>query len=151
VRLTLSLRLVEVIDLYQKGWGEYLIFSGAVLDKTSPSNASVMRNMAISRGVPSDKILIDEQAETTDANAKEVAGLIAERDIDSIVLVTSGYHQRRAYLEFSRQLTDVEILNGPVAKDRDWSMWWWLTPRGWWLAGSETVKVSVLMVVGIWR
>jgi uncharacterized SAM-binding protein YcdF (DUF218 family) len=67
--------------------------------------------------------------------------MIASNDIKSIILVTSGYHQRRASLEFSKRTTGVTILNHPVAQDQDWSMWWWTNPRGWSLAVGEFFKI----------
>jgi len=55
--------------------------------------------------------------------------------------VTSGYHQRRASLEFNKQAESVNIRNYPVTEDNDWGWFWWATPRGWWLAGGELVKI----------
>src|SRR5450759_4182567 len=40
------------IGLYKNGWSKTLIFSGAAMDKSGPSNAAVMKKLAISAGVP---------------------------------------------------------------------------------------------------
>jgi uncharacterized SAM-binding protein YcdF (DUF218 family) len=65
-----------------------------------------------------------------------------------VILVTSGYHQRRSELEFKKVNTNITVLNHPLLKDKDWSLWWWATPRGWWLAGSEIVKIVIFHVGG---
>lgn len=134
-------RTNHAISLYQNEWAPLLIFSGAAQDKTGPSNALAMRQLAIAAGVPARDILIEEDSANTQQNAENTNQLLAENDIKSVILVTSGYHQRRASLEFNRKLNDgVTIQNSPTS-DKDWNWYWWATPRGWWLAGGEFVKI----------
>ena len=136
-----SARTQHAVDLYKNGWAPLLIFSGAALDKSGPSNAEAMRQSALDAGVPSEAILIEEYSENTNQNATNTKSVVEANDIKKVILVTSGYHQRRANLEFGSQLgSDVVIKNSPT-QDSDWSWYWWLTPRGWWLAASEFVKV----------
>jgi uncharacterized SAM-binding protein YcdF (DUF218 family) len=141
-------RANQAINLYKNGWSNKLIFSGAAQDKSGPSNAAVMKSLAINAGVPESDILIDEYSETTGENAVNSQTIFAENNIKRVILVTSGYHQRRASLEFNKRTGDVVILNSPTQTDKDWSFWWWLTPRGWWLATSEIVKIVVFYVTG---
>lgn len=129
------------IDLFTKGWADTLVFSGAAQDKTGPSNAAAMKTQALNAGVPEMAILIDEDAANTQQNAQNTQSIFASNNIHDAILVTSGYHQRRASLEFNKLTDAVEIRNYPVVNDQDWSWFWWLTPRGWWLAGGEVVKV----------
>jgi uncharacterized SAM-binding protein YcdF (DUF218 family) len=138
------------INLYKNGWAKVLIFSGAAQDKSGPSNAAVMKNLAISAGVPNDKIYIDEYATTTGQNAKDTQTIFAMHNIKSVILVTSAYHQRRASLEFNKRTSGVVILNSPAKYDSDWSFWWWTTFRGWWLVGGETIKIIIFYIAGIW-
>jgi uncharacterized SAM-binding protein YcdF (DUF218 family) len=134
------------IDLYKNGWADTLIFSGAAQDKSGPSNAEAMQLQAVQAGVPSSAILIDGDSESTQQNAHNTQTIVANRGYTNIILVTSGYHQRRASLEFNKQAESVEIRNYPVTHDGDWSWFWWLTPRGWWLAGGEIVKIIAFYV-----
>jgi uncharacterized SAM-binding protein YcdF (DUF218 family) len=134
-------RTDEAISLYQNGWSDTLIFSGAAQDKSGISNAAAMKQRAISAGVPTSAILLDEYSETTKQNAENTITIFASNNITKVILVTSGYHQRRASLEFNKRAEGVTILNHPVANDQDWSMWWWVTPRGWTLAVSELFKI----------
>ena len=136
------------INLYQTGWAPTIIFSGAAEDKTGPSNAAAMKLRALEAGVPESVIQVEEYSETTKENAQNTRSIIGEQGYERIILVTSGYHQRRASIEFERLASDVTFLNYPVTDDQDWSAWWWLTPRGWWLAGVETVKILVTSIQG---
>lgn len=141
-------RTNEAIKLYKNGWSDKLIFSGAASDKDSPSNALVMKKIALEAGVPDSAIQIDELAETTKQNAQNVQAMYKDVNIKSIILVTSGYHQRRASLEFGKISSDVKVINHSVGSDKDWSMWWWLTPTGWYLALTELFKVILFFIVG---
>ncbi len=135
-------RADEAIKLYEAGWSDLVIFSGAALDKTGPSNASSMRKQAIAAGISADHILVEEESTTTAENARNTARLLEERSLSRIMLVTSAYHQRRASIEFSKYLSEgTAIVNHPVANDNQWSSWWWLTPYGWWLGLGEIAKI----------
>jgi uncharacterized SAM-binding protein YcdF (DUF218 family) len=137
-------RVDEGIRLYKAGWGSKLIFSGAAADPKSPSNAEAMERRAITAGVPEDSIMIEKFSRTTAENAHNTAKFITDNSIHRIVLVTSAYHQRRALLEFKETLgSSVTVMSHPVSHDKQWAgLWWWTTPRGWWLAGGELVKIA---------
>ncbi|MEO5949896.1 MAG: YdcF family protein [Candidatus Saccharimonadales bacterium] len=141
-------RTNEAINLYKAGWGKKLIFSGAAADKSGPSNAKAMQGLAEQAGVSDSDIIIEEYGETTKENAEKTRNIFNEYNIKSVILVTSGYHQRRAGLEFSQRSPDVTIRNHPVASDAQWSSWWWLTPTGWYLALSEFFKIIAFYVGG---
>lgn len=142
-------RTDSAIQLYKQGWAQLLIFSGAAEDKTGPSNASVMRLRAINQGVPAGDILIEGYSETTKQNAEKTETIFDTHHIKSIILVTSGYHQRRASLEFhKRSQGRVAILNHPDSNDKDWSSRWWMTDRGWYLAVTEFFKTLVFYAGG---
>ena len=136
-------RADEAIRLYKNGWADHLIFSGAAQDKSGPSNAAAMQARAVEQGIPAAAISIDEDAATTQENAANSQTIFETNDIHSAILVTSGYHQRRASLEFTKRAGDATVILNHPTEDKDWSIWWWTTPRGWWLAGGELVKVFV--------
>jgi uncharacterized SAM-binding protein YcdF (DUF218 family) len=134
-------RTAAGIELYKNGWADTLILSGAAQDKSGPSNAQAMRLQAERAGVPESAIIIDEDAESTQQNAQNTRTIFGNQGYEDIILVTSGYHQRRASLEFNKLAENVTIRNYPVTQDSDWGWFWWLTPRGWWLSGGEVVKI----------
>lgn len=143
-------RTEEAITLYKDGWASKLVFSGAAEDTSGPSNAAVMRDIAVDAGVPRENIIIDEYSQTTKQNAEETAAILNKDSISSVILVTSAYHQRRTYLEFTHLLNSVQIRNHPVKQDKQWSSWWWLTPTGWFLALGELARI-IMFYVGITR
>jgi uncharacterized SAM-binding protein YcdF (DUF218 family) len=142
-------RVNWAINLYKNGWSNKLVFSGAASDKSGPSNAAVMKDLAVEAGVPEGNIYIDENSATTGENAKNTNNIFEQNGIKKVILVTSAYHQRRASLEFNKHNSGVVILNGPVLIDKDWSFWWWTTLRGWWLVGGELVKILIFFIAGI--
>lgn len=141
-------RTAEAIKLYQNGWAPKLILSGAAQDKSGPSNAAAMGRQAEAAGVPSDAIILEDQSETTQQNAEKTQTIFEENDINSVILVTSAYHERRASLEFAARSQHVLVRRHPVAADGQWSGWWWLTPQGWYLALSELVKIAIFYIGG---
>ncbi len=143
-------RTNTAIDLYKNGWAKKLVFSGAAQDKTGPSNAAAMKTIALVAGIPESAIFLDEYSATTKQNADNSQEIFASHNIKSVILVTSGYHQRRASLEFNKHTAGVKVLNHPTVNDKDWSFWWWTNPRGWWLATNEAAKIIVFYVEGIW-
>lgn len=140
-----SVRAAEAITLYKNGWGKYLIFSGAAADISGPSNAEMMKQQAVDAGVPNDIIITDNESQTTKQNAEQTEIDLRRYNINRLIVVTSPYHQRRAGLEFKIIAgPSVTIVNHPAPNDPDWPWYWWLTPRGWWLAGSELVKIGAV-------
>ncbi len=129
------------IDVFMNGWADALVLSGAAQDKSGPSNAAAMKLLAVNAGVPAAAVFIDEEAANTQQNAQNTQSIFIQQDFNDIILVTSGYHQRRASLEFNKNTDAITIRNHPVIVDEDWNWVWWLTPRGWWLAGGEVIKI----------
>lgn len=129
------------IELFNNGWANALVLSGAAQDKSGPSNAAAMKLQAVNAGIPESAIYIDEEAVNTQQNAENTKSIFEQNNFKDVILVTSGYHQRRASLEFNKRADGITIRNYPVINDQDWSWFWWLTPRGWWLAGGEVVKI----------
>lgn len=141
-------RTQEAITLYEHGWAPRLIFSGAALDKSGPSNAAVMRQQAINQGVPASAITIEQQSETTEQNAAKTSSILESKDTKSAVVVTSAYHMKRTMMEFRKKAPNIAFRAHPVTADDQWSVWWWTTPYGWYLAVSELVKITIVQFGG---
>jgi len=136
-------RTLKAVELYKQGLAPKVLFSGAALDPLSPSNAKVMKDVALEAGVPDADIMIEESAKNTAQNASKSQGILDSTKYDMIILVTSPYHQRRAYLEFKDKLNDEVVVLNVSSSDESWSSRWYLTPRGWWLGLSESVKTAL--------
>ena len=140
-------RVREGVQLYQAGWAPTIVMSGAARDE-GVSNAVAMKQIAIELGVPDQQIIIEEQSQTTLENARFIQSLLEQHTIRSIILVTSPYHQRRAYMSFRYFLgTDFIIMNHSAAD----SIWrkngWWRTGWGQHLTWSELQKVLYLPIL----
>jgi uncharacterized SAM-binding protein YcdF (DUF218 family) len=135
-------RTDEAIKLYQQGWAPRLIFSGAAQDKTGVSNAEAMKRRAERAGIPSDAVTIDETSSNTQENAENTRQYILLYQLKRIIVVTSAYHQRRASLEFQKQVgAEIQIINHPVVYDKQWRPYWYFTFYGWWLLFGELIKI----------
>ena len=144
-------RADQGIALFKNGWARRLIFSGAAVDKSGPSNAKAMETRALAAGVSAEAILLDEKSATTNENAENVIKIAHQNGYKSLIVVSSGYHVRRVLMEFQRSNSGLTILTHPVTQDKDWGRFWWTTPRGWSLAGSELVKDAITATGGIDR
>lgn len=127
---TKGARAAAAASLYHAGLAPAIIFSGASEDPNSVSSAALMARAAMALGVPPDAILLEESARTTEDNAQFVRELMRAMNFRSALLVTSGYHQRRAAVTFARAFagTGTRFANVP-ADDPDWDpVLWWLHP-----------------------
>ncbi len=140
-------RAKSAIDLYKKGWAKLIIFSGAAADPDSPSNAAVMKQLAVKNHVPESAILVEGESDTTRENAEKTKSLLDKYNIKTAIITTSPYHERRALWEFKQAAPDVDFRTKPAA-DRAWDFWY-LKPTGWWRALSELIGISVLVVRGM--
>ncbi len=119
-------RTAEAVKLYKQGYAKTLVFSGAAADSKGPSNAAAMRSDAVAAGVPSKAIIIEEDSASTLENALRTAPIIKDLGAESIILVTSPYHQRRASLNFRQILGPKVVIINHSATDSAWrkSSWW---------------------------
>lgn len=133
-------RTFHGVNLYKKKYADKLIFSGAAKDPKSASNAEIMKNIAINRGVPVADIIIEERSRDTKENAAQTSKIIGEHK--KIILVTSAYHQRRMLNEFQKAFPEgVTFINSP-AEDKNWKKSsWFLSPYGWWISITEPLKL----------
>jgi uncharacterized SAM-binding protein YcdF (DUF218 family) len=142
-------RTEEAVRLYNDGWAPNLIFSGAALDPSGPSNARTMAADARRAGVPASAIHLDETAANTRQNASGVEKIVHDEDYHSVILVTSPYHQRRAYIVFKRTLGQSFAIINHSSFDQAWRRsHWWATSESRDLTLSELQKVVYELISG---
>jgi uncharacterized SAM-binding protein YcdF (DUF218 family) len=84
-----------------------------------------MRRLLSALGVPEHAMVLEEQSRNTRENARFSVALLRERNIDSMVLVTSAPHMRRALGLFAAEGLQVF----PAATDHEarrpaaWQIW----------------------------
>jgi uncharacterized SAM-binding protein YcdF (DUF218 family) len=142
-------RFQEGVNLYQKGFGRFLVFSGAAFDNGT-SNADVMRAMAVQRGVPESAILDEPQGEDTWGNAIFTRQVLEAHGLQSAILVTSPYHSRRAKLTFDTVYAGSGIeLMVHAAPDSQWrKLSWWQQPETRRLTFTELQKLAYIFATG---
>ena len=91
------------ITLFKAGKAQKLIFTGGKMpwDKVKKTEGAVLKEYAISNGIPSEKIFVTKDVENTADEAVAVSALINPNK--RIILVTSAYHMYRAQRLFEKQ------------------------------------------------
>jgi len=142
-------RFQEGLNLYEQGLGQYLVFSGAAYDNGT-SNADVMRDLAVDRGVPDRAILEEPLGEDTWGNAVYTRQILEKHALRSAILVTSPYHARRAKLTFDAAYAGSGIqLKVHAAPDSEWrKLSWWQQPATRHLTFTELQKLAYIFVTG---
>jgi uncharacterized SAM-binding protein YcdF (DUF218 family) len=90
-------RTDEGLALLRKGRSKLLILSGVHQDADLDS-IFLNRVNNVERG----KIVLEKRSRSTFENALEMRKLMEERGYDSMVLITSGYHIKRAHYTFTK-------------------------------------------------
>jgi uncharacterized SAM-binding protein YcdF (DUF218 family) len=142
-------RFAEGVNLYEQGFGKYLVFSGAAFDNGT-SNADVMRGLAVDRGIPDAAILEEPLGEDTWGNAVYTRRVLEEHSLQSAILVTSPYHLRRAQVTFDAAYAGSGIqLMVHAAPDSQWrKLSWWQQPETRRLTFTELQKLAYIFATG---
>ena len=103
-------------DLYLTGWAPYTLFSGGFGDTTKISftkpEAEVFADVAVKKGVPIEKIIIENKSSNTGENIIFSKNLVEEKgyDFNSFILVQKPYMERRAYVTFKKQWPEKDCI-----------------------------------------
>ena len=146
-------RTERAVELLKEGYADYLILSGGkVYDDVTM--AELMKNHAIKLGVDESKILIDDEAATTNENADFTADIIEENNFKSVIVVTSDYHTRRSKLAMEKALEDILIDGDKVSvsvtpsKEEKFTTKWWTSGNSVLMVISEYLKLAGYWVKG---
>jgi len=95
------------VALFKAGKAQKLVFTGGKMpwDKAKKTEGEVLKDYAISNGIPSEKIFVTKDVENTADEATAVKELISPSK--RIILVTSAYHMYRAQRLFEKQGIEV--------------------------------------------
>jgi len=91
------------IDLFKAGKGRQLVFTGGKMpwSKAKKTEGEVLKEYAISNGIPSEKIRVTKDVQNTADEAAAIKELIGPGK--RIILVTSAFHMYRAKRLFENQ------------------------------------------------
>lgn len=140
-------RIMEAVTLYKDGFAPKIVLcrepENPALDKLKeivhvPRGSELNREVAERLGVPSSAIeVVDRSAPSTFSEAKQLLRHAREHGYDSILLVTSKYHTKRAAWIYRYLAGDsVRIISRPAREDT-------YDPDAWWHNRSATRRVLV--------
>jgi uncharacterized SAM-binding protein YcdF (DUF218 family) len=114
-------RIEEGLMMLRRGRSPKMILSGVHRD--ADLDSIFIRGLEEGERV---SIILEKSSESTYENALEVKRLFDELGLDSMVLITSVYHMKRAYQTFRRIMPeDVRIEAFPVTSPNfDTERWW---------------------------
>jgi uncharacterized SAM-binding protein YcdF (DUF218 family) len=105
-------RVKHAVDLYRSRYARHLIFSSGY--SYLFQEAEIMKSLAVSLGVPAEAIVLEEKAANTYENVKFVKKILERNRWQSILLVSSPYHMRRASMTFQKVAPEIWVIHAPV-------------------------------------
>jgi uncharacterized SAM-binding protein YcdF (DUF218 family)/glycosyltransferase involved in cell wall biosynthesis len=112
-------RVQTAASLYQRGFAPRMIFESGYA--FAFKEAEIMRDLAMSIGVPSSAIILETTGVNTYDDVVKVREVLARNRWRRILLVSSPYHMRRATLVWRRLAPDVEVVPTPVPQSQFYS------------------------------
>jgi uncharacterized SAM-binding protein YcdF (DUF218 family) len=141
-------RTLAASDLYRAGWSKRIFIfhqekpdGFELLEKRGihlPETYDLACEILLRSGIPKAAILSDEREVTsTYEEGCIVRDFVMSRHVSKLLLVTSKYHSRRAYLTFRSLLnaSQIQILSCPTPYDE-------FDPQRWWK--RESIREEVL-------
>ena len=105
-------RLLHGLRLFHRGYAPRIILTGGnPLDPEVPES-EVMARVALDLGLSSSSLIVEREAARTATQGKAVARITAERNIKSVLVVTSPLHSYRASRVFEK--VGLEVLSVPT-------------------------------------
>ncbi len=92
-------RLLHGVSLWEGGAADYLLVTGG-LGKYPPTEARMMKILAVEKGMPPVKILSEDQSASTYESGVRCSKIMRDRGWSRALVVTDGYHLPRSLLAF---------------------------------------------------
>lgn len=134
----ISSKIFLTNDGLKSGWNKK--------EQRNPYYVEKARGELISQGVPETAIeILPGTVYGTQDEAELFAKTFQERDLHSVLLITSAYHSRRTLWSFEREAArnnlsiEIGIEPVPVGRQTPPAEIWWIKRNGWrWIAGEYT-------------
>ena len=103
-------------ELYLEGWAPLLVMSGGLgnltQDMWTEPEADQFAAIAMQKGVPAEKILIENRSTNTGENILFTQHLLKNHGLDphSFIVVQKPYMERRSYATFKKHWPDKELI-----------------------------------------
>lgn len=96
------IRVFKGVRLFKTKKSKWLVLSGGSHGDSADIDGQLMKKLAIELGVPADKIILECNSMNTMEHPKELIKFSDTNMDEPLVIVTSGWHLRRAIREFRR-------------------------------------------------
>lgn len=117
-------RIWQAVDLYRRGIIKKILISGASgnLDEDGLLEAKQLKEFLVHVGLPEEDIITEETSRNTHENAAFTVALLNEEypDYDSFLLITSGFHMRRARACFEKEGLTVDCYSTDLYTGDRW-------------------------------
>lgn len=104
----------RAVEIFKKGYSDIIIFSGGLGKITSKiwnePEAEKFAKIAIEKGVPEEKIYIENKSTNTGDNFRFTKKLIEEKKlkINSLIIVCKSYDEKRNYATFKKIMPEYD-------------------------------------------
>lgn len=110
-RLELGLKTFNKVD------AEYICVTGGMPNKLANcTEASKMYNWLVKKGFPKEKIIVEDQSNTTIENAKNLAKVLSDKRVEKIYLCSSKYHFTRLFRPKAHRVFKKAFKNSEIVK-----------------------------------
>lgn len=106
-------RVREGIRLFKASNAKFFVVQGASQVPEEPTDAEIMKKIALENGIAIEKIFIDSNSRTTAEHPSQLEKLLPP-DVGQIGIVTSAIHMPRAIQVFQKYFPDKTIVPLPV-------------------------------------
>jgi uncharacterized SAM-binding protein YcdF (DUF218 family) len=127
-------RVLYAAQLYKAGAAPLIILSGGNMSYSqarSTTPAQEMQAMLVGLGVPQEALVLQSQSQNTAEDAYFTSAILTEKQIRTVILVTSAAHMERALMMFASP--EISIIPAPTdynVTQRSWEnlmRWDWKT------------------------
>ena len=105
-------RILKTIILYKK-FPKKIFISGGKPLQNYITESKVYKDILIDSGIPEIDIVEEDNSNTTKENAQFIANLTNDKNITSIILITSASHMKRSINIFQKYMPNIEITPCP--------------------------------------
>lgn len=147
-------RTQKAAELYKKGVADKIFLTDdgerggwSKIEKRNPPFAELAKNELVKNGIPADKIeILQPQVTGTIYEARVLNDLVVSRKLESVLLVTSAYHTRRAFwicdkiLRENGSQINLGVESAATGIETPPPQMWWLKLNGWNFVAGEYVK-----------
>ncbi len=136
-------RVEKGLELMAAGMGRRMFLSGVGAGAGESIKAGLNQSQAPIFACCVD---LDYKARNTAGNAEETAAWAAKHGIQTLRVVTSGYHMPRSLVELRRRLPEVELFAEPVFPSHVRHLEWWAWPGTLYLLAREYSKFAFSLI-----